>query len=59
VVCLFSRENLDTEPDCIYVSATTGQGLSVLEDRIQQALIQNTGLLEKKIRIPTSGQQLQ
>ncbi|KAL3841677.1 hypothetical protein ACJMK2_019789 [Sinanodonta woodiana] len=47
----------DREGD-LYVSATTGMGLTALQERIQQRLIANLGLLAKKLRVPMQGPHL-
>ncbi|KAK3583272.1 hypothetical protein CHS0354_011158 [Potamilus streckersoni] len=42
----------------LYVSATSGMGLTALQEHIQQRLIANLGLLAKKLRVPMQGPHL-
>ncbi|KAK7477175.1 hypothetical protein BaRGS_00031560, partial [Batillaria attramentaria] len=50
--------DVDIPPGAIMTSAVTGQGMAELGSAIQQAVIQASGYLEKRFRIPMQGPML-
>lgn len=52
------RSKVEIPPGAIVTSAVTGQGMAELRAALQKAVIQTSGLLEKKFRIPMQGSML-